>query len=46
MKYVRPLYRELAKANPALARETFLQNRKSLHSIAEKMVERDLKAIL
>ncbi len=44
MKFVRPLYRAIAK-NPSrkqLALDTFAKNRKSYHPICEKMVTRDL----
>ena len=45
MKYVRPLYRALAAVDPGLAKSTFAANRSTLHSIAEKMVERDLRGV-
>jgi leukotriene-A4 hydrolase len=43
MKYVRPLYRELSKSRPGLAVETFARNKEYYHSIAQKMIARDLK---
>ncbi len=42
MKYTRPMYKELAKANKALAAETFIKHRHSYHPICAKMVARDL----
>eukprot|EP01087_Luapelamoeba_hula_P010470 TRINITY_DN2774_c0_g3_i1.p1 TRINITY_DN2774_c0_g3~~TRINITY_DN2774_c0_g3_i1.p1 ORF type:complete len:450 (+),score=69.22 TRINITY_DN2774_c0_g3_i1:816-2165(+) len=44
MKFVRPLYRELAKTErgKALAIATFAEQKDNYHSIASKMVSRDL----
>eukprot|EP00730_Choanoeca_flexa_P014807 TRINITY_DN6608_c0_g1_i1.p1 TRINITY_DN6608_c0_g1~~TRINITY_DN6608_c0_g1_i1.p1 ORF type:complete len:624 (+),score=155.98 TRINITY_DN6608_c0_g1_i1:60-1874(+) len=44
MKFVRPLYRELSKAEGGaqLAKETFLKHRDFYHNIASTMVARDL----
>jgi leukotriene-A4 hydrolase len=45
MKFVRPLYRELSKVSEEgrqLARSTFTQHRSFYHSIASKMVAKDL----
>jgi len=42
MKFVRPLYRDLFKANKSLALETFKKNRDNYHSIAQKMIAKDL----
>ncbi|KAH9258460.1 leukotriene A-4 hydrolase/aminopeptidase [Batrachochytrium salamandrivorans] len=42
MKYVRPLYRELNKFDPVLAVQTFEANREFYHSIAQKMIAKDL----
>jgi len=46
MKFVRPLYRELYRVSDngkEIARKTFLEHRKIYHSIAEKMVAKDLE---
>lgn len=43
MKYVRPLFRELNKANRLLALETFEKNKEFYHPICKGMVEKDLK---
>jgi len=48
MKYVRPLYRLLAKCSPEglkLAKETFAKNRGSYHNIASSMIEHDFAQI-
>jgi len=42
MKFVRPLYRDLYKADKQLALDTFRKNRDNYHSIAQKMIARDL----
>ncbi|KXS13096.1 leukotriene A-4 hydrolase-like protein [Gonapodya prolifera JEL478] len=45
MKYVRPLYRALNKAQPdgsKVARETFLQLKPTYHPIAASLIEKDL----
>ena len=44
MKFVRPLYRELFKADGGqeLARATFVEHRSFYHNIASTMVARDL----
>jgi leukotriene-A4 hydrolase len=42
MKFVRPLYRDLFKANKQLALDTFAKNKDNYHSIAQKMIARDL----
>eukprot|EP01133_Synstelium_polycarpum_P006777 gene6777-7877_t len=42
MKFVRPLYSELNKRNPELAKDTFTKHRCIYHSIASKMVAKDL----
>lgn len=43
MKFVRPLYRELASADRKLALETFEKNRDFYHPICKAIVEKDLK---
>lgn len=42
MKYVRPLFRELGKADRELALRTFERNRDFYHPICRAMVEKDL----
>ncbi|KYR01028.1 leukotriene A4 hydrolase [Tieghemostelium lacteum] len=42
MKFVRPLYRELNHKNSELAKSTFVKHQKQYHSIASKMVAKDL----
>ncbi|KAF2069292.1 hypothetical protein CYY_009390 [Polysphondylium violaceum] len=42
MKFVRPLYRELNKVNPELAKSTFIKHKSQYHIIASKMVSKDL----
>ncbi|KAM9983373.1 hypothetical protein ACTFIY_000090 [Dictyostelium cf. discoideum] len=42
MKFVRPLYRELNKVNPELAKSTFNKYKSQYHIIASKMVAKDL----
>ncbi|KAE8151501.1 leukotriene A-4 hydrolase [Aspergillus avenaceus] len=42
MKFVRPLYRNLQKANRSLAVETFEINKEFYHPICRAMVEKDL----
>lgn len=42
MKYLRPLYREMNKVDPELAKKTFKENSFRYHNIAEKMVGTDL----
>jgi len=42
MKYVRPLYRDLYKVNPELAKSTFLEQKDFYHPIASKMIEKDI----
>ncbi|EGC29991.1 leukotriene A4 hydrolase [Dictyostelium purpureum] len=42
MKFVRPLYRELNKVNPQLAKDTFIKHKSQYHIIASKMVSKDL----
>jgi leukotriene-A4 hydrolase len=42
MKFVRPLYRELLRVNPELARATFNQHKNTYHPIAAKMIGQDL----
>ena len=44
MKYIRPLYKELVKAGELdLANEIFNKNKLFYHSIAAKMVSKDLE---
>lgn len=43
MKFVRPLFRALDKADPKLARETFARLAQGLHPICREMVRKDLK---
>ncbi|KAL3424114.1 leukotriene a4 hydrolase [Phlyctema vagabunda] len=43
MKFVRPLYRQLAIADLKLARETFEKHRSFYHPICRAQVEKDLK---
>lgn len=43
MKFVRPLYRALFKANKELAVETFAKNKDFYHPIARGLVEKDFK---
>jgi len=48
MKFVRPLYRNLAKCGPEgfkLAHETFEKNKNYYHNIAVKMIQQDLTKI-
>ena len=42
MKFVRPLYRQLAICNRKLAEETFEKNRDFYHPICKALVEKDL----
>ena len=42
MKFVRPLYRQLALVNRKLALETFEKNKDFYHPICRGMVEKDL----
>eukprot|EP01132_Coremiostelium_polycephalum_P009147 gene9147-11213_t len=42
MKFVRPLYRELYHKNQELARSTFHKHKDQYHSIAKKMIAKDL----
>lgn len=42
MKFVRPLYRQLAKINKPFAQQTFDRFKASYHPIASKMVAKDL----
>ncbi|PLN83279.1 leukotriene A-4 hydrolase [Aspergillus taichungensis] len=42
MKFVRPLYRNLARVDPKLAAETFEKNKDFYHPICRSMVEKDL----
>ncbi|KAB5577633.1 peptidase family M1-domain-containing protein [Coniochaeta sp. 2T2.1] len=42
MKFVRPLFKSLNKADPKLARSTFEKNRNFYHPICRQMVEKDL----
>ncbi|KAH8911027.1 hypothetical protein BR93DRAFT_874536 [Coniochaeta sp. PMI_546] len=42
MKFVRPLFKSLNKADPKLARSTFEKNRDFYHPICRQMVEKDL----
>ena len=42
MKFTRPMYKELAKADLELARSVFLKNKKQYHPICAKMVMKDL----
>ena len=42
MKFVRPLYRDLNKANRELAVATFVKNKENYHLIAQKMIAKDL----
>lgn len=42
MKFVRPLYRDLMRVNPDLAKSTFMKNRDMYHPIAAKMLGQDL----
>lgn len=44
IKYVRPLYRSLAKADRQLALDTFGRYRDFYHSICRTMVEKDFDA--
>jgi hypothetical protein len=43
MKFVRPLYRSLAKLDKQVALSIFKKNKISYHAIAVKMIESDLK---
>lgn len=42
MKFVRPLYRQLAMCDRKLAKETFEKNRDFYHPICRGLVEKDL----
>lgn len=42
MKFVRPLFRSLNKADPELALRTFKKNRDFYHPICRQMLEKDL----
>jgi leukotriene-A4 hydrolase len=42
MKFIRPLYRQLAKVDKQFARDTFAKYEKSYHPIGAKMVAKDL----
>lgn len=44
MKYIRPVYRALAKADKSLALETFKRMKESYHPIASKLVAKDLQS--
>lgn len=46
MKFVRPLYRELLKVQPDLARSTFTKHKSTYHPIAAKMIGQDLNVKL
>lgn len=43
MKYIRPLYRSLAKCNKELASKTFSEMKSKYHGIASKLITNDLK---